>query len=186
MRERIKVGTLFSESRPTEKGVATYIRVPWEVLHDKLPEQGNKYEFDVLHWADGGYSWGGGKSVHNRSSCGDLVFSNMTKENLNSIKRRIVKKAYDECKTQKTGKKNGVIDFWEDPELGDPEFYNASLRKMIEELDAYGKLVKPGMTYDEVELLYEKAVPNWMEIEYVIADLRSKYLNDVFFAEGTK
>ena len=180
---RIKDGTLFSESRPTEKGVATYIRVPWEVLHDKLPEQGDKYEFDVLYWADGGYSWGGSKSVHNRSSFGDLVFSNLTKENLNAIKRRIVKKAYDEYKTQKTGNKNGVIDFWEDPELGDPAFYNACLRKMIEELDNYGKLVKPGMTYDEVEMLYERAVPNWMEIEYVIADLRSKYLSDTFFAE---
>jgi hypothetical protein len=180
---RIKDGTLFSESRATEKGVATYIRVPWEVLHDKLPEQGDKYEFDVLHWADGGYSWGGGKSVHNRSSCGDLVFSNMTKENLNSIKRRIVKKAYDEYKTQKSGKKNGVIDFWEDPELGDPAFYNSSLRKMIEELDNYGKLVKPGMTYDEVEQLYETAVPNWMEIEYVIADLRVRYMSDKLFSD---
>jgi len=180
---RIKDGTVFSESRATEKGVATYIRVPWEVLHDKLPEQGDKYEFDVLHWARGGYSWGGSKSVHNRSSFGDLVFSNLTKDNLNAIKRRIVKKAYDEYRTQKRGNKNGVIDFWEDPELGDPAFYDACLRKIIEELDNYGKLVKPGMTYDQVEMLYERAVPKWMEIEYVIADLRSRYLSDRFFAE---
>ena len=103
-----------------------------------------------------------------------------------AIKRRIVKKAYDKYKTQKTGKKNGVIDFWEDPELGDPAFYNACLRKMIGELDDYGKLVKPGMTYDEVEMLYERAVPKWMEIEYVIADLRSKYLSDQFFTEEAK
>ena len=180
---RLEDGTCFSESRATERGVATYIRIPWEVLHDKLPEQGDKYEFDVLYWASGGYSWGGSKSVHNRSSFGDLVFSNLTKQNLNAIKRRIVKRAYDEYKTQKAGNKNGVIDFWEDPELGDPAFYNACLREMIEELDGYGKLVKPGLTHDEVEMLYEKAVPNWMEIEYVIADRRSRYLSDRFFAE---
>ena len=57
---------------------------------------------------------------------------------------------------------------------------------MIGELDDYGKLVKPGMTYDEVEMLYERAVPKWMEIEYVIADLRSKYLSDQFFTEEAK
>ncbi len=35
---------------------------------------------------------------------------------------------------------------------------------MIEKLDDYGKLVKPGMTYDEVEMLYEEAVPNCMSL----------------------
>jgi hypothetical protein len=181
-----KAGTLFWDSRATDKGVALYIRIPWMTLYDKLPREGGKYQFEAIHWTNGGRSWGGSKSVHNRSSFGDLIFSNMTKKNLTAIKRRIIKKAYDHYKKQKAGNFNGVIDFWEDPELGDPEFYNACLRAMVSELDGYGKMIKPGMSDEEVELVFGKAVPKWMEIEYVVADLRRKYLSDKFFAVKNK
>jgi hypothetical protein len=54
---------------------------------------------------------------------------------------------------------------------------------MVAELDDYGKMIKPGMSNEDVELLFTKAVPKWMEIEYVTADLRTKYMSDKLFAE---
>ena len=177
----VKNGTVYYEKRATPQGVAAYLRIPWIAFYDKIPQNGDKYEFEAIYWANGGYSWGGSKSVHNRSSFGDWIFSGMTPQALNSIKRRIISRAYSHYKDQKAGSKNGVLDFWEDPELGDPKFYNTCLRKMVEKLDEYGRKIKPGMSDKEVELLYDKAVPKWLDIEYVVADLRSKYLRDKFF-----
>ncbi|MDP6355154.1 MAG: hypothetical protein QF473_08645 [Planctomycetota bacterium] len=181
---RMDEKTLFTDSRATPQGTATYFRIPWEVLYDKLPERGETYEYECIHWANGGMSWGGSKSVHNRSSFGDIVFSNLTAKNLTAIKRRIIKKAYSHYRLEKSGKYNGVVDFWKDPELGDPEFYNSCLRDMVKKLDDYGKMIKAGMSDAEVETLFAEAVPKWMEIEYEIADLRSRYMSDKLFADG--
>lgn len=173
----LKEGTVKSESRITPKGVATLIFFPWELFYDKLPANGDKWQYDNIHWERGGYSWGGSKSVHNRSSFGDLVFANMTKENLNQIKRRIVGKALARYRNEMWSDKNGLISYWQDSELGDREFYKSELQPLVERLNEYGKRVNKEMTAQDVETLFSQAVPDWMEFRYKVAKLRKDYLD---------
>ena len=54
---------------------------------------------------------------------------------------------------------------------------------MVAALNTYGKMVKPGVSDADVETLFAEAVPKWMEIEYVVADLRTRYMSDKLFAD---
>lgn len=172
-------GTLKVNSRCYDNGIATLLFVSWESFFDKIPSDGDKWEFESIHWANGGYSWGGSKSVHNRSSFGDVVFSGMTKENRNAIKRKIVMKAAEKYR-QETSRRSGkgYIDFWEDPELGDQKFYSEKVKALQSELDGYLEKLKPGMTAEDVEFLYEKAAPSWMNIKFIVAEMRRDYLDE--------
>jgi tetratricopeptide (TPR) repeat protein len=175
---RTKDGTVRSGTMPTDKGFATYLFYAWELFHDKLPKSGDKWQFEVIRWArSGGFSWAGSQSVHNRSSWGDIVFS-LTPESLVAIKRNLVFSAWARYKQEKNPSLNGVIDFWQDAELGDPQFYRERLAPVVERLDDLGKKVSVKMTPEDVELLFAEAVPDWMEFRYKAAELRRIYLEE--------
>ncbi len=174
---RLDDGTIKSETRITPEGIATRVLLSWELFYNNLPSTGDKWQYDNIHWEGGGYTWGGTKTVHGRSPSGDIVFANMTPENLVAIKRRVIVKALAKYRAQKSGGANGVLDYWQDPELGDREFYLASVKPLVTKLDAYVPMVKKGMTAEDVETVFKEAVPSWMAIKYVIADLRKDYLD---------
>jgi hypothetical protein len=176
-RARQKENTARIEHRMYDNGIATLLSISWEAFFNQLPKDGDQWDFEPLHWEQGGYSWGGSKSVHNRSSFGSLVFSNMTKENLNSIKRRLISKAANAYKKE-VSPQNGYVEIWQDPELGDQKFHIAAIKPLQDRLDKYLEKVKPGLTLDDVELLYSEAVPQWMNIKFIVADLRRNYLEE--------
>jgi len=173
----LKEGTLRTETRVTPAGAATVVFLSWELFYDKLPGDGDAWQFDVIHWERGGMSWGGSRSVHNRSSFGDLVFSGMTRENLNAIKRRIAARAVARYRRERQGSANGLIDFWQDPELGDPEFYGSALRPLVEKLDGHARKVAREMSTEDVETVFSEAVPDWIDFRYRVAALRKGYLD---------
>lgn len=64
-----------SEHRFNPDGFTTYLFLSWQAYSDKLPEAGDVWEFENVHWARGGsFSWNGLKSIHGRSSWGELTF----------------------------------------------------------------------------------------------------------------
>lgn len=174
-----KDNTLNFTSRVYDNGVASLLFVSWDAFFNKLPKDGDKWDFEPIHWEQGGYSWGGSKSVHNRSSFGNVVFANMTKENLNAIKRRLISKAANAYRKELSAQ-NGYVEIWQDPELGDQKFYLEKVKPLQTELDGYLAQVKPGMTAEDVEFLYEKAVPQWMNIKFIVAEMRRDYLDEQF------
>ncbi len=92
--------------------VLLLITVDWTAVANGIPENGSKWEFEPIHWEKGGYSWGGSESVHNRSSYGQLIFDNMTPENVTKIKRRLLsfaKKAYNRENSSRDG---GLLEHW--------------------------------------------------------------------------
>jgi len=156
-------------------GVATLIAFSWKAFFNRLPADGDAWSFEALHWEQGGYSWGGSQSVHNRSSFGSLVFANLTEANIRAIKRRLISAAAAVYRRE-TSSANGCVEIWQDPELGDRAFYAEAVKPLQAKLDGYLKQVAPTMTDADVDLLFEKVVPQWMNIQYVVADLRREAL----------
>ncbi|MEI7435803.1 MAG: hypothetical protein WCL16_03225 [bacterium] len=175
-RARQKENTAKIEHQMLDNGVATLLTVSWEAFFNAIPHNGDAWDFEPIHWEQGGYSWGGSQSVHNRSSFGSLVFANMTPANVNSIKRRLISKAVTAYRKELSAQ-NGYVEIWQDPELGDRPFYFEAVKPLQDKLGKYLEKVKPGMTNEDVELLYAEAVPSWMNIKYIVADLRRDYLD---------
>lgn len=172
-------GTLRSLAHLTKNGFGLAMFLSWQLFYDKLPTDGTEWQFESIRWTrSGGLSFAGSQSVHNRSSWGNIVFSGLTTQNLNSIKRaiilRAVKKYFDAKKiTNPVGR-------WDDPELGDPTFYQSQVAPLLAHLDKYEAMVKSDMTAANVETIFSEAVPGWMEIEFRVAALRRQYLSDKF------
>ncbi len=173
-----KNGLAKSETRVVDKGFVTHLFYDWEAFYDKLPANGDAWQFENIRWTRaGGLSFGGSQSVHNRSSWGDIVFSGLTPENLSAIKRRLVFKAAAKYRLEGRPSENGVIDFWRDAQLGDPEFYRTELKPLVDTLDEYAKKVGKEMSVADVDTLFANAVPGWMEIRYLAAERRQNYLD---------
>lgn len=158
----------------TDDDYAMHFFFPWDAFYQKLPTAGAEWKFDCL--ADG-FSWGGSQGVHESTTWGRLVF-NLKSEQLTAIRRRILLK---NVKTWSRGEKRAYstvapFDRWADPVVGDPDFYEVSLKPLEAELKAYAKRVTPEMTDDDVNDIYEHAVPRWIGLKHVIDRLRREYL----------
>ena len=61
--------------------------------------------------------------MHNRSSFGALVFDNLTPANRAAIQRRLLPAAAGVYR-QALNSRNGYLEIWQDPELGDQTFFH--------------------------------------------------------------
>ena len=114
--------------------------------------------------------------MHNRSAFGALVFEGITPKAAAAIRRIILKKAADAYWNAMSARSNGCIEFWKDPELGDPAFYAECIAPLVARLDPYAGRVKPDMTDEDVMDVYENAAKDWLNIEFIVSDLRRRYL----------
>ena len=152
------------------------ITIDWRGVMNGIPTNGFKWEFEPLHWERRGWSWGGSKSVHNRSSFGDLIFDNMTKENVTMIKRRLLayaKKAYNAELTSRT---RGLLEHWGDPELGDVAFHKEVIAPFCKKYGAYAAAIKADMTDEEVNRVYDEAYETLINTKFVVEALRRDYV----------
>ena len=159
-----------------DDSVISLLSFSWVKEFATLPSNGDKWYFEPLCWSQGGWSWGGSKTVHNRSNFGALVFEGITPKAAAAIRRPILKKASDTYWSAKSARSNGCIEFWKDPVLGDPAFYNECLKPLVARLDSYTGLVKPNMTDEEVMDVYEHAAKDWMNIAFIVSSLRERYI----------
>ncbi len=173
----VEDGTFRSQSRPTDDGFATHMFLSWELFYDKLPRNGDRWQFEAIRWTrSGGLTFGGSESVHNRSSWGEIVFDGLDDAQLNAIRRRIIPRAIARYRAARSVV--GAAGHWEDPELGDPAFYQDRLKPMLDRLDADAKLAQGEMTDEQVEEIFQRSVRGWMEIGYLVSAMRAEYLRD--------
>ncbi len=154
--------------------------VSWSLFPDKLPEDGDVWAFDVIHWsAAGAFSWCGVETTHARTTWGELRFD-LSPSDILKMKRHVVFDALANYRRERqtTRGYNGVIGQWSDDVLGDPGFYNECLAPIVAKLDAYAKDAVPNMTDDVVERLFAEAVPQWDNIVYTVNGLRTKYVKE--------
>ena len=167
--------SLKSETVMHDKSWGSYIFIPWEALYDKLPLEGGRWPFGFIRWSPGGgISWGEGGRVHQIGKWGLVEWQEPSAQEARTIRTNVLRKAWSKYKARRGEQKL----HWQDRELGDPAFYESALAPAIERLDQYGEQMNdPAKLNDEgIRELYDKAISDWMEFDYLIAELRSKYL----------
>jgi len=163
----------------TDTAIGAYTFIPWLLVYDKLPADSNKWIFSMQRWTKGGSVTLGG-AVHELGRAVNLDFQ-MSKAQLLAVKREIISRAYAKYR-QEREKREGVS-IWNDPVLGDIEFYQKSVQPLLERLDQAGETVNKKMTDPEIELLFSQFVPQWMELSYEVAELRINYLKNKLLQE---
>lgn len=161
-----------------KEGVVTYASFSWDTWGDQIPANGTRWDFECVRWGRAGSAaWNGLKSVHGRSTWGELAFV-LTDAQRAAILRRQVIRAKNDYQSEKVSAKakTGVLDHWKDADLGDPAFHAACLAPLEAELDGYAARVTPEMTDADVFELAEKALPKWRDLAYLVARLRAAYL----------
>jgi hypothetical protein len=167
-----------AEVAPVDDGFGVYMFFPWDFVYDKIPKEGDLWTFGLVNWSrSGGFTWGSGE-VHELNKFGKVKFSGVEKY-MPAIKRAIVMKAFANYKKAAAS----ATTFWKDEVKGDQNFYNKVLLPKIEKFNELGKLVKPEMTRADTDMLFEQAVPDWMEFDYLVSELRSEYLQNRLIEE---
>jgi len=167
-----------SEIAPVGDGFGVYMMIPWEAIYDKLPKEGDLWQFGIVDFGrNGGFTWGGGQ-VHEMNGFGKVKFTGVSKA-LPAMQRAISMKAFAGYKKSAAAARR----FWNDEVKGDRVFFETVLRPEIEKLDELGKLVRPEMSAQDVEKLVAQAVPDWMEFEYLISERRRHFLEALIFAQ---
>lgn len=174
-----KMDTYFkSEVAPIDDGFGVYMFFPWDFVYDKLPKEGALWTFGLVSWSrGGGFTWGSGQ-VHELNRFGRVKFTGIEKH-MPAIKRAIVMKAFANYKKSMAS----ATVFWKDEVKGDREFYDMVLLPKIEKLNELGKQVKPEMPQAEVNMLFDKAVSDWMEFDYLVDELRYDYVQNKMFVK---
>lgn len=152
--------------------IGSYAFIPWEALYDKLPLDEKPWRFSVIRWSPaGGFTWGG--RVHETGEWGQVNWQPPAPEQILNIKKRIIRRA--RAKFNKS--KQDMITFWTDKEIGGQDFYDSRLKAVIVRLDIQmGEIDK--FTAEQIDELFAKYVPDWMEFERLVAELRHEYLEN--------
>ncbi|OGV52939.1 MAG: hypothetical protein A2X49_10630 [Lentisphaerae bacterium GWF2_52_8] len=166
----------------TQTGLGAYTFIPWLMVYDKLPSENNKWIFSMQRWSKGVSCTLGG-AVHELGKALQLNFE-MSKEQLLAIKRELVVRAY--AKYQGDVARADGVSIWKDPVLGDPEFYKSEIAPLLETLNKAGEKVNDKISDADTELLFEQFVPEWLELRYKAAELRSKYLKAQVLSDTKK
>ncbi|MBR3086863.1 MAG: hypothetical protein IKH04_10730, partial [Kiritimatiellae bacterium] len=93
--------------------------------------------------------------VHSSSAWGSLRFD-LTPKQLTAIRRKLLFstfRSYANVSYPPSATMN-LFDFWKDPAVGNPEFYDKYLRPLQQELAGYASRVREDMTDAEVDDLY--------------------------------
>lgn len=145
----------------TKEGVVAHMAIPWTACYDTLPFDGRHWLFGLYRWHPGGGQCLGG-FVHALTRGLRLEFP-FAPEQVAALKRRIAETAYNRYAAVRDSK-GDFIQRWNDELLGDPEFFAAEVKPLLDELDAKGK------TPDV------KDAAGWAEVGYEIAARRTRYL----------
>jgi hypothetical protein len=166
------------EHRFADDRVVSYVFLSWNAYGHAIPSNGSVWEFETVLWArQGNFAWNGTESIHGRSTWGRLVFELPASARTAILRHRIftVLAAYQAEKVTRA-EHAGILDFWQDPVLGDPEFYQVRVKPLVEKLDALVPLVKPGMSDEDVARVAAGALPGWANIRSTVDALRRQWL----------
>ncbi len=166
----------------TDEAIVTYLGFSWENYAGRIPEKGKAWDFECMRWdRAGGDTWNGTRSIHERSTWGELVFD-MPAAARARILRRLALQAYRKFLAEvdfKHGSSQyeGCVYHWKDPWTGDPEFYEKVLAPFVDELTEAGKdlsLATPDAKIFELEK--NGTIGKWIDIVFWTSRLRTRWL----------
>lgn len=172
-----KDGTLVFDNLYFDDGAATLITIPWKATFNATPWKRPAWYFEPIHWAHGGLSWGGSKSVHHRSSFGKLRFTGGDAKSYTAVKRTLLPVAKAKFGASCSARSGGETERWQDPELGDQEFYLAEVKPLVERIKPMMNLVKADMSDEDVVKAWDAAGEDALNIDYLVSLKRAKWLD---------
>ena len=164
----------------TDKSVVTYMMLSWDCYATLIPADGTVWDFENILWGrKGSFAWNGTKSIHGRSTWGELEFRIPEKGRVEILKRLLfLAKARYGREKWTSQSAEGIIEHWSDSELGDLAFHEARVKPLVAKLDGYADRIKDGMTDAEVLLLADEALPQFSDLRFTIARMRAEWLED--------
>lgn len=166
------------QTAETGSGFGAYVFFPWEMLYDNLPQNGDRWPFSLQRWSRlGSTTWGG--KVHELNRFGRVIWRDLTPEREQAIRRGLALRAW----TRYRNVRNRLVRHWRDEVMGDPAFYEQALKPAVERLDAAGEGIEQELAGADIDQLFNEAVPDWMEFDYRVAELRSAWLLDQHFQQ---
>lgn len=165
-----------TESLALDSGFATFVFIPWEPLYDRVPLNGENWRFSLMRWGPS-VTWGG--RVHDSGNFGLVHFEKPSASQRLEIERPLLRTAW--FRFQATAKK--ATTFWSDDQLGDLDFYNSTLKPVVERYTAAGtSLGEPDSWNADTVKRGAASIDNWMEFAYEVAELRTDFLLQKRFA----
>lgn len=172
-----KEGSLKFDNLYFDDGVATLFTIPWTAMFAATPWQREAWYFEPIHWAHGGLSWGGSKSVHHRSSFGRLRFTGGDAKSYAAVKRTILPAAKAKFAASCNARAGGETERWKDPELGDQAFYLAEVKPLVERIQPMMDLVRSDMSDEDAVKAWDAVGEDAMNIDFIVSRLRTKWLD---------
>ena len=170
-------GTLVFDNLYFDDGAATLIAIPWKAAWNATPWKREAWYLEPIHWAHGGLSWGGSKSVHHRSSFGKLRFTGGDAKSYAAVKRTLLPVAKAKFNAACSARSAGQVEVWQDPELGDQEFYLAEVKPLVERIKPLMDGVKPDMSDEDAVRTWDAAGEDALNIDYLVSLKRTEWLN---------
>lgn len=166
------------ESRAIRTGFATFLFIPWDRLYDRLALTDENWRFSLMRWGPS-MTWGG--KVHDTGNFGLVHFRAPTAKQRLEIEKRILRTAW--FSFQAVARK--MATFWSDEKIGDLDFYDGTLKPVIDRYTALGKKMGPPDGWDaDTVRKGQKALGDWMEFTYKVAELRTEYLMNKRFKDS--
>ncbi|CAN5392515.1 hypothetical protein BH09VER1_BH09VER1_08130 [soil metagenome] len=171
------------ESMPLEKGVGTFLFIPWEGLYEWAPVDGDYWRFSIVRWMPyskaGGVTWGG--LVHDTGNFGLVHFQKPTAEQKTALEKRLLRIAWFTY----LAKAKALTAYWSDDRQGDPKFYETALKPVVDKFDSAGAALGDPETWTAESVEKSQGlIGDWMEFNYKVGELRDQYLVDKRFADG--
>jgi len=166
-------GRITVESLPLATGVATFVFIPWEVIYNRLPLNGDHWRFSFMRWGGASMTWGG--KVHDTGNFGLIRFEKPSVDVAQAIRKRMARIAWFKF----LASARRATTSWSDEKVGDLVFYQGTLKPAIDHYTASGQSMGKPDEWDAAAVGEAQAVlEDWMEFDYKVSELRSEYLLD--------
>lgn len=160
---------------PVEGGFATAMNIAWSACYERLPDNGDTWPFEMIHWSRGGGVTWGGETIWEISRWGRWTFEGFTPERRTAVRRTLLNGALASFRKQ-SAIGSGEITTWKDREIGDPEFYAKALKPFVDKLEADAKLLTDEADAATVDRLFKEDMGPWADFKYYADEIREKYL----------
>lgn len=152
-----------------------HLYAPWILHWTRLPQNGDAWRLAlIVGWGDQFGALGGGM-VHELSHAMRIVFD-LTPEERQAMRRGLLNEAAGDFK--KANAKWENAGFWEDPHMGDPDFYYKEVEPLVMALNKDAKALADGPDAETFERLWNERLESWADFILTVNALRVKWLEE--------
>ena len=177
MPEYLRARRIFGQGK-----MVHHLAFAWDNFVNDLPKNGSVWDFEPLYWGrTGESSWNGVKTIHGRSTWGELVFELSDAERakiLRHVEQNVFWRFRRETeKTQGLDRYEGLARHWNDRNVGDIAFWNEVVKPYITPLLDQGRVLGEGASDKTVLRLADDGIlAKWQNLQFDLDRKRREWL----------